>query len=127
MKNVFLFLALTILTSCEPDGYHDLVKGHNAITALVNQNHEMINLINEQNKTFVTKIEAHDDTYYNLGKFTTNNSRKIAANLEYFTKLASIVDSLKSENEQLKDYLKLYAANINDLAKKVNALEAKVK
>jgi len=127
MKNVFLFLALTILTSCEPDGYHDLVNGHNGLTTLANNNYDMINLINEQNKTFVAKFLENDKSMIDLNKGFVSNARKTASNTSKLEELELAVDSLKKENIILVQYNKLYSAKLTELSNKVQALESKVK
>lgn len=127
MKNVFLFLALTILTSCEPDGYQDLVNGHNGLTTLANKNYDMINLINEQNKTFVAKFLENDKSMIDLNKGFVSNARKTASNTSKLEELELAVDSLKKENIILVQYNKLYSAKLTELSNKVQALESKVK
>lgn len=127
MKNVFLFLTLTLLTSCEPKGYGDLVKGHNGLTTLANKNFDDIKQLQEVNKELAEKVANHDLTYRDIGKFTGKNARGIAANLDYFTRLADIVDSLKSENKELKLYVQFHNAKVTELNKRLMELEEKVK
>lgn len=125
MRNTIIILLSVIAFACEPEGYHDSVQKLEELSAVVQSNQELIQGLNANIEESFAKHKDHDKAYYDLGKFTSKNATNIKINLEYFTKLAVVVDELKKENEELKKYNALLVANVNDLSNRVTALEKK--